>query len=115
MNDQTTTAYIIAAVVALAFLAIASLISSLIQYEGGSHPKDTGKRKMWFWIFAILTPIIILLIGFLVVRPGIEVPSVRDKFTSALSIGTGAAFVLYIAIGFVLSKIFKTGKLGNWF
>lgn len=115
MNDQSLSAYIMAIVIALVFLLIAAVISNLIQYEGGSHPKDPGKRKMWFWIFAILCPVVIFLIGFLVVRPGINVPALKDKYTTALSIGTGVAFVLYIALGFVLSKVFKNGKLGNWF
>ena len=115
MNDQSLSAYIIAIVIALVFLLIAALISNLIKFEGGSHPKDPGKRKTWFWVFAILCPIVIFLYGFLLVRPDISVPSLRDKYTTALSIGTGVAFLLYIVIGFVLSKIFKNGKLGNWF
>lgn len=115
MNDQSLSAYIIAVVIALVFLLIAAVISNLIQYEGGSYPKDKGKRKMWFWIFAILCPVVIFLYGFLLVRADINVPSLRDKYTTALSIGTGVAFLLYIIFGFVLSKIFRTGKLGNWF
>lgn len=115
MNDQSISAYIMAIVIALVFLLIAAVISNSIQFEGGSHPKDPGKRKMWFWIFAILCPLVIFLIGFLVVRPGINVPSLKGKYTTALSIGTGVAFVLYIVLGFVLSKVFKNGKLGNWF
>ena len=115
MNDQSLSAYIIAVVIALVFLLIAAVISNSIQYEGGNNPKDKGKRKMWFWIFAILTPVVIFLYGFLAVRPDINVPSLRDKYTTALSIGTGVAFVLYIALGFMLSKVFKNGKLGTWF
>lgn len=115
MNDQSLSAYIMAVVIALVFLLIAAVISNLIQFEGGSHPKDPGKRKMWFWIFAILCPVVIFLVGFLVVRAGIKVPSLRDKYTTALSIGTGVAFLIYIVLGFILSKIFKHGKLGNWF
>ena len=115
MNDQSLSAYIIAVVIALVFLLIAAVISNLIQFEGGSHPKDPGKRKMWFWVFAVLCPIVIFLYGFLAVRPDINVPSLRDKYTTALSISTGVAFVLYILLGFILSKMFKHGKLGNWF
>lgn len=115
MNDQSISAYIIAVVIALVFLLIAAVISNLIQYEGGNNPKDKGKRKMWFWFFAVLCPIVIFLYGFLIVRAGINVPSLRDKYTIALCIGTGVAFVLYIALGFILSKVFKNGKLGTWF
>jgi len=115
MNDQSISAYIMAIAIALVFLLIAAIISNLIKFEGGSHPNDSGKRKMWFWIFAILSPIVILMLGFLVVRAGITVPSLRDKYTTALSIGAGVAFVLYILVGILLSKMFKHGKLGNWF
>jgi len=115
MNDQSVSAYVIAVVIALFLLLVAAIISNLIQFEGGSNPKDTGKRKMWYWVLGILTPIVIFLYGFLIVRPDILVPSMRDKYTTAISIGAGIAFLLYVALGFVLSKIFKHGKVGNWF
>ncbi len=115
MNDQSITAYVTSVVMGLVFLLIAALISNMIQYEGGSNPRDPGKRKRWFWILAILCPIINFLYGFLVVRQGINNAMFRDKYTTALSIGTGVAFVLYIILGFILSKVFKNGKLGNWF
>jgi cytochrome bd-type quinol oxidase subunit 2 len=114
MNDQSLSAYVMAIVIALVFLLIAAVISNLIKYEGGSHPKDPGKRKMWFWIFAIISPIIIFLIGFLVVRTGIKVPSARESYTTALSLGTGLSFILYVVLGLILSKIFKHSKIGNW-
>lgn len=115
MNDQSLSAYIISVVIALAFLLIAAIISNLIQFEVGSRPKDAQKRKNWFWILAVLCPIVIFMYGFLVVRPDILIPSMRDKYTIALSVGAGVAFFLYVILGFVLSKIFKHGKLGNWF
>ncbi len=115
MNDQSLSAYIMALVIALVFLLIAAIISNAIKFEGGSHPKDPVKRRTWFWIFAILTPIVIFLTGFLFVRQGIDVPSLRDKYTTALSIGTGIGFIVYLILGFLLSKIFRNGKIGNWF
>ena len=115
MNDQSVSAYIIAVVIALFFLLIAAVISNLIQFEGGSNPKDKRKRKTWFWVLGSITPIVIFLYGFIIVRPDILVPSMRDKYTTAISIGAGIAFVLYLVLGFVLSKVFKHGKIGNWF
>jgi hypothetical protein len=70
---------------------------------------------MWYWVLGILTPVVIFLYGFLIVRKDILVPSMRDKYTTAISIGAGIAFLLYVALGFLLSKIFKHGKIGNWF
>lgn len=114
MNDQSLSAYVMAVVIALVFLLIAVIVSNSIKFEGGPHPKDPGKRKMWFWIFAILCPIVIFLIGFLVVRAGITVPSLRDKYTTALSIATGLGFIFYIVCGIILCKLFKHSKIGNW-
>jgi hypothetical protein len=34
---------------------------------------------------------------------------------AALPIATAVGFVVYVLLGFILSKIFKNGKLGNWF
>jgi hypothetical protein len=34
---------------------------------------------------------------------------------AALPIATAVGFVLYIILGFVLSKVFQKGKIGNWF
>ena len=115
MNSQSLSAYVMALAIALVFLLIAAVISNLIQFEKGSHPKDPGKRKMWFWILAILSPIIIFLIGFFVVRSGIKVPSARENYTTALIVGTGLSFIFYVVLGLILSKTFKHGKIGNWF
>ena len=114
MNDQTTTAYIIGIAVSLVFLLIAALISNGIKYEGGSNPKDPKKRKVCFWICLVLSLIATAAIGF-IIRGGIQVPSLQAKFTTALFIALGIGLVLYILLGFVLSKMFKNGKLGHWF
>ena len=44
-----TTTYIFAFIFLGVFLFSAALISNMIAYEGGTNPKDPGKRKMWFW------------------------------------------------------------------
>ena len=38
-----------------------------------------------------------------------------NRYVHALSLGTAAGFVLYLLLGFILSKIFKNGKIGHWF
>jgi sulfoxide reductase heme-binding subunit YedZ len=107
------TAYVISIVSALVCLLIAALISNAIKFEGGANPKDPAKRKLWFWVMGILTPVIGFGIGFAMKPTKNQMEA--DKFTSALFIGIAVAFILYILLGFVLSKMFKNGKLGNWF
>lgn len=115
MNDQSINAYIWAAVVAIVFLLLAVVISMAIKYQLSQNPKDNKKRRTWFWILAVLTPVVTFLYGYLVMRAGIRIPSIRDKFTSALGIATGLGFVLYVGLGFAISKIFKNSKIGHWF
>ena len=115
MNDKSLSAYIMAIIIAVVFLLIAALISNSIKFEGGTNPGDPAKRRLTFWIFAILCPVVDLIYGFLIVRPSINVPSLVDKYTTALMISAGVALVIYILLGFIISKVFVHGKIGNWF
>lgn len=105
--------YILSVIFTAAVLLIAALISNAIKYEGGANPKDPGKRKMWFWIFATLNPIIFYAIAAFVMAPSKK--SDLEAWNDSLPIATIVGFVVYIMLGFVLSKVFKNGKLGNWF
>ncbi len=110
------TTYIISLIFAAAMILIAALISSAIKYEGGAHPKDPKKRKMWFWVFAIINPVLNFVFGALVLAPKAEDDQmVYDDYMAALPIATAVGFILYILLGFILSKMFKNGKIGNWF
>ncbi len=112
---STVPVYIISAVFAGVFLLIAALISNAIKFEGGANPKDPGKRKMWFWIMAIIGTIANLLFGLFSYYYPENNSYAKSQLITAIGIGTGICFLLYIVLGFVLSKVFKNGKLGNWF
>jgi len=112
---STIPVYIIALAFACAFLLIAALISNAIKFEGGANPKDPGKRKMWFWLMGIIGTIASLLFGFFFYYYPENNSYAKGQLITAIGIGTGICFVVYIVLGFILSKIFKNGKLGNWF
>ena len=105
--------YILSIIFAALVLLIAAVISNAIKFEGGVNPKDSGKRKMWFWIFAVLNPVLFYVIAAFVMVPSSKKESVQwmDSLPIAIIVG----FFIYIILGFVVSKIFKNGKLGNWF
>jgi sulfoxide reductase heme-binding subunit YedZ len=108
--------YITSIIAAGLFILIAALISNMIQFEGGSNPKDPGKRKMWFWVMAILNPILFYVLSAFVLAPNPENDQmVYDDYMASLPIAAGIGVVVYVVMGFVLSKVFKNGKLGNWF
>ncbi len=112
---STFPVYIISVVAALVFILIAALISSAIKFEGGARPKDPGKRKMWFWVMGILAPIANLVFGLFVYYFPQGNNYAKSKLITAIGIGSAVTFVVYLVIGFILSKVFKNGKLGNWF
>ncbi len=110
------TSYIISAIVAGVMILLAALFSNAIKFEGGSNPKDPGKRKMWFWVIAILNPILFFVLARFVMAPNpADDQMVYDDYMKVVPIATAVGFVIYVIIGFVLSKMFKNGKLGHWF
>lgn len=112
---ESTTAYIISIATALLFLLLSAIIANAIKFEGGGNPKDPKRRKIWFWILAILNPVVGFLLGYFVFKPTDVNIMVLNNYTNALSIGTAIGFILYIILGFLLSKVFANGKIGNWF
>lgn len=111
---ESITAFVISIATTLVLLMIVALISNAINFERGSRPKDPARRRLWFWVIAVLNPAIIFLLGYYMFRPDANIMIV-NRYFHALSVGAVMGFVLYITIGFVLSKIFKNGKISHWF
>lgn len=107
-------AYVVTIVTAFAFLLLAVFSANAIRFEGGSRPKDPRKRKIWFWILAIANPLTAFILGYFIFKPEANM-LVVGNYLSALPIGTAIGFVLYISVGFILSRVFSSGKLGHWF
>ena len=115
MNGSVVSAYVIGFVVLVVFVLLAVIVANAIPYEMGVAPRDKGKRRMWFWILGVLCPVAVFALCYFLYFQGIRVPSRATAYLTAMSISTGVAFVLYVVIGFALSKIFNHGKLSSWF
>lgn len=115
MQTSVVSAYVIGIVVFIVMLLIAAVVANAIAYQPGTNPSDPGKRKTWFWILGVLTPVITFFLAFFVVYNGIKMRNVQESYMTAMCISTAMSFVLYVAFGFALSKIFKHGKLSSWF
>lgn len=111
---ESSLAYIITLITALLLLLLSAIIANAIKFEGGSNPKDPQARKAWFWVFAIVNPALAFLVGYFIFKPEANIMIV-NKYVSALSMGTAIGFVVYILLGFILSKVFSNGKIGHWF
>lgn len=112
--NSSITPYVISVVTAFVFLLISIVIAQLIQYQSAVIPKDPLHRKIWFWVLALLNAAAAFSLGYYVFKPELNI-MLENEYINSLSIGTSIGFVLYILLGFILSKIFKNGKLGHWF
>ena len=115
MQTSVVSAYIIGIVVFIVMLLIAAVVANAIAFEPGVNPSDPRKRKTWFWILGVLTPVLTFVLTYFIVYTGIKMKTVMDKYMTAMCISTAMSFVFYVVSGFALSKIFKHGKLSSWF
>jgi len=115
MQTSVVSAYIIGIVVFIVMLLIAAVVANAIAFEPGVNPSDPRKRKTWFWILGVLTPVLTFVLTYFIVYTGIKMKTVQDKYMTAMCISTAVSFILYVGFGFLLSKIFSHGKLHHWF
>lgn len=115
MDGLITNTYMFAVMTAIVMIGIAILVASMIQFQSGANPKDRMKRKIWFWILAVLTPVIFFLYNLFLVLPNIKAGPAMKKFSLHNGLSPVVAFVLFVVFGIVISKLFKRKKVGNWF
>ena len=115
MNATVASAYMIGAITFVVSIILAIAIANGIRYEGGINPQDKRKRRIWFWILAILCPIAFMTLCYFGAYADIRIPSRRDAYLAAMAISSGLFCIAYIVCGFILSKSFPHGKLSSWF
>jgi len=64
-------------------------------------------------VLGVINPIVFYCVAVFVMAPTNKVQ--YNKWMDSLPIATGVGFVVYVLLGFILSRMFKNGKLGNWF
>ena len=116
VNGLISNTYILAIVVALIFVGIAILISSMIAYQGGKNPIDAKKRRVWFWITGIIAAAAFFCYNYFYVSGTVNPsPIYQDQFFTHTAIATGVTLATFVIIGFVMSKLLKKGKFGTIF
>lgn len=96
----------------IVFFLLAVAVSYLTPNQKGGF--DVTKRKLWFWIFAALTPVVAFIINYYQSQD-IQVVAHKNKFLMHSGIAAGLTFVLFIIIGIIVSKAAPRTKLGSWF
>lgn len=107
-----TSAYMWALIVMVVCFLLATLVANLILFK----PNDPGTtaRRIWFWVLCVAAGIIGFVINFIIGK-SISVPSIQSDFYMHAGIAAGVSVVIYIVLGFVISKIFPNSKVGTWF
>ena len=105
-------AYMSGVITSLVLILVSGLIAKSISFK--PDLTDVSKRKLWFWVLAILCPIITFGVTFAIYR-GIKGKSAQNMYMTAMCISAVVSFVIYVVLGFIAAKTNKNGKLGNWF
>lgn len=109
---STASAYMSGVITSLVLILTSGLIAKSISFK--PDLSDVPKRKLWFWVLAILCPIITFGIT-LAIYSGIKGKSAQNSYMVAMCVSAVVSFILYVVIGFIAAKASKNGKLGNWF
>lgn len=115
MQTSVISAYIWGITMLIVTLSIASLISTRIKYELGPNPHDPSKRRLCYWLCFVACIALAFAMPYIFVYDGIKVPTQRSAYFLHMAISTGVMGVLYIALGLLISRIWRHGKLSNWF
>ena len=109
---STASAYMAGVITSIVLILVSGLIAKSISFK--PDLSDVAKRKLWFWILAILCPVVSFGVTF-AIYSSIKGKSAKDSYMLAMCISAVISFVIYVALGFIVSKTNKNGKLGNWF
>ena len=74
MNSTVVSAYMIGAIIFVICMLLAIASAQSIRYEAGINPQDKRKRKIAFWVLAILCPIAIISVTYFTVYCDIRIP-----------------------------------------
>lgn len=99
-------------IVAVAFFLIAAVIANLVLYKPNNP--GTVTRRIWFWVLCAATGVVGFVINY-IIGSAITVPSVQSSYFMHAGIAAGVSVVAYIAVGFIVSKMLPTSKVGTWF
>ena len=108
-------AYVISLIIAIIALLVAIVASNSVDYGPSPNSGDVTVRRIWFWVMGVLTPIISWVICYFLVYGAARGKSHKADAMQAMCIAAAVSFLLYLAVGWVLSKVFNKQKIGTWF
>ena len=112
METNTIMIYTWAFVILIVFFLISMGIAFSIPIKPDMSDRLT--RKVWFWVMCALTPVCAFFLNF-ILCPADQLPEVHSNYMAQSGISAGLVFVIFILIGFGISKSAPRSKMGSWF
>jgi hypothetical protein len=107
--------YVIALVVLVVAIGAAMFAARLVPHQGGKNAKDHIVRRVLFGLIGVIALLGFVSFYFLYVQNLVEGPPAIAVFRNTVLTASLLLAVLYVAIGFVISKMFKHTKFGTIF
>lgn len=105
--------YMYAAIIAIGALILAFIIANIIKYSGGKNSNDHYKRRVWFIVIGIFTPISFFLYNVLYVSSYIAKAPLQALFSKANIWSTFEVLFIYIVLGVLTMLIMRRSKWGS--
>jgi Na+-driven multidrug efflux pump len=105
--------YMYAVIVAVAALVLAFAIANLIKYSGGKNSVDHIKRRVWYIIIGVITPIVFFLYNNLYVSDYITKAPLKAQFSTANITATLEVLGIYAAAGALTMLLMRRSKWGS--
>jgi len=105
--------YMIAFIVAVLALVLAFILAKLILFEGGKNDRSYIKRRIWFIIIGLATPVSFYLYNTFVVMVKIKKAPLQAKFSDCNLYATLIILGLYFVVGIITMLIFRKSKWGS--
>lgn len=105
LKAATTATYLFDLILVVAMLVILILVANMIPHEPGSVDNSGKKRRLAFFVIAILTLAACLGLDYALYLSKIKVPAYVNRYMTTMAVASVAATVLYIIAGFAIIKL----------
>ena len=104
--------YMYAVIIAIVAVVLAFVVANMIKY-GGKNSTDHIKRRIWFIIIGIVTPIAFFLYNALYVSDFITTAPLKAQFSTANIFATLVVLGVYAALGMITMFLLRRSKWGS--
>lgn len=107
LHQAETATYLTDAVIGVAFIVILLIVANIIAWQPGAYDGSPAKRRLWFWIFGVLTLFTSLSINYYAWMRHIAKAQFVSEYTIHMIAAAVVAALIYFVITFGICKMQK--------